>query len=131
MLFAKKGPKIDRGRALTARPEQTPVISSEKHSDGGVTLVVELEAQKWLSWFTRSPTIRRSFRLDKLGTEVYNACDGRTGVRALIKRFGSDHKLSLAEAEMSVTQYLKTLVSKGLIVIAIDREKKEPGDGGA
>ena len=69
--------------------------------------------------------------LDKLGTEVYNACDGKTGVRALMKRFGADHKLSLAEAEMSVTQYLKTLVSKGLIVIAIDREKKEPGERGA
>ena len=131
MVLAKKGPKLDRGRAMTARPEQTPVISSEKHSDGGVTLVIDLEPQKWLSWFTRTEKVRRSFRLDKLGAEVYYACDGKMGVRALIKRFARDHKLSLAEAEMSVTQYLKTLVAKGLIVIAIDREKKKPGKGGA
>ena len=70
MAFSKPKPAFDRDRALRARPEHAPAVGREESDDGGVTIVIELEPRKWLGWLAGSKTVRRSFRLDKLGAEV-------------------------------------------------------------
>ena len=125
-MFGSGKPRgLDRDRALGAKPERALAVSSEKADDGGLTLVVELEPKKWLRWLGVSGKVRRTFGLDALGAEVYNACDGKTTVRSIVRRFAKEHKISVAEAEISVTQYLQTLVSKALVLIAVDRAEKK------
>jgi hypothetical protein len=45
----------------------------------------------------------------------------------MIRKFAEKHNLSPAEAEMSVTGFLKTLMRKGLVYIAVDRNKVAGG----
>jgi hypothetical protein len=65
--------------------------------------------------------VERSFGLDVLGREVYEACDGRTKVKEIIHGFAKTHRVSLSEAEVSVTTFLKTLMTKGLVYMAVDK----------
>ena len=121
---------LGRGRALTARAQRLPVVRSEQTPDGGLTLVVRITPKRWLGWFTGSTETERTFNLDRLGAEVYQACDGKTDVRAIIRKFAATHKISVAEAEISVTTFLKTLVSKGLVALAVKRQQLDENEGG-
>jgi len=118
----KKRPKIDRKRALGARPEQLPAVK-KLQEDGSLGVTVKLQPGRWGRWFGRDTLVERTFCLDSLGREVYEACNGKADVKTIVRRFASSHKISIAEAEMSVSEFLKTLMSKGLIAIAVDRDQ--------
>ncbi len=128
-LFSKKRPKgLDRQRAFTARPEQLPVVSRKETDNGGLSLRVRLTPRAWLRWLKGSEQpVERTFNLDHLGREVYEACDGKTNVKAMIRNFAKAHNISVAEAEISVSTFLRTLVQKGIVAIAIDRKEHEKG----
>ena len=117
--MARKG--LDREQALAAKPEKMPVIKSEESEDGGLKLTVELTSRPLLGFIGGGYPVRRTFVLDVLGREVYEACDGKSDVRHIVRKFAERHKITLAEAEMSVTMFLKTLLSKNVVAIAIDR----------
>jgi len=78
-------------------------------------------APGWLRIVGGPKEIERTFRLDPIGLEVYEACDGETAVNTIIRRFSRKHRVSEAEAEVAVTTFLKTLIMKGLVVIEVDR----------
>ncbi len=86
-------------------------------------VTVRIRRAGWTRWLGGDEQIERTFALDPLGREVYDACDGRTAVRQIVRRFAAAHKVSVAEAEASVTVFLKTLMSKGLIAVEVDQEK--------
>jgi len=71
----------------------------------------------------RAGKTERSYGVDPLGREVYEACDGKTTVKGIVSGFQRRHKLSRSEAEVAVTTFLKTLVSKGLIAVAVDKDR--------
>jgi len=64
----------------------------------------------------------RKIVLDELGTFVWERCDGQTTVRDLIGIFAERYKLGRREAEVSLTEYLRTLAKRGLIGIAVPRD---------
>lgn len=123
--------EFDRERALKARPIRTPVLKSEQK--GGKTLLsVEMERPLWQRALGGERKCSRTFALDKFGMEVYQLCDGRNSVGEILNIFGRMHKLSQPDAETSVTTFLKTLMSKGLVAMEMDEEKTEerrPGLG--
>ncbi len=123
----KKRPKLDRDRAMSARPERLPAVRCEEAADGGVSVTVRLTVRSWLRWLGGGPEreITRTFTLDSFGREVYDMCNGKADVKTIIRRFADEHKLSAAEAEMSVTAFLKTLMAKGLVAVAVDRQKEQ------
>ena len=63
--------------------------------------------------------------LDQIGTQVWEMCDGRTTVEAMIRRLSEDHKLNNKEAEISLLAYLKQLGQKNLVGFVV--EKKDLG----
>lgn len=122
----KPTPGFDRERAMAARPQRLPVIAAREEDDGKLRVTVYREAPRWARMFRSGAQVEQSFRLDTLGREVYEACDGRTDVRTLIRDFARRHKISPAEAELSVTTYLRTLTTKGLVGMVVERKEREP-----
>ncbi len=121
------GPKrrIPRRAALGGRPLRLPAETVAELDGGGVEVAVRLPRPKWQTWLGAERTAVQRFELDELGREVYDGCDGRTEVRALVKRFARRHAVSLAEAELSVTQFLRTLMERGLVGMEMDRQARE------
>jgi hypothetical protein len=123
MSPAGASPKITRHAALAGRPEPLPFVRREARDDGGCKVTVMLRRRGWKRWFV-GEAVERTFGLDRLGREVYEACDGKSTVKAIVQRFAKSHKISFSEAEISVTMYLKTLVAKSLIAMAVARREK-------
>ncbi len=119
--------KIGRAAALAGKPERLPVVRTKELPDGGLNVTVRLTPRPWLRWLETPEPVERTFTLDRLGREVYDACDGKTDAKTIIRRFAESHKVSIAEAELSVATFLKTLMSKAVIAVAIDRKKEEGG----
>lgn len=114
---------LARDIALSARPERTPIVRTVERDNGGLMVVIRLIRPRWLRWLGGRPReFERAYGLDVLGREVYEACDGKTSVKTLIRNFEKQHRVSPAEAETAVTTFLRMLIAKGLVVIAIDRE---------
>lgn len=112
---------LDRTQALRARPVRVPVVRREEQPDGRLCLTVRTRAPRWFRWLgAREGELERTYRLDGLGREVYEACDGMLEVEAIIGRFAAAHRISRAEAEISVTCFLRTLTAKGLIVMQVE-----------
>ncbi len=115
-----KQPSFDRKRALEACPVRTKVIRTEDKNDK-LYVTVLLMRPKWQQWLGAEDQCQRTFGLDKYGVEVYRACDGDISVSSIIQSFAKNHKLSIAEAEISVCQFIQTLLTKGLIVMKVEK----------
>lgn len=123
MMRKDAKPPITRPSAMGARPQPTPVAERSTGKLGELNLVVEFARPGWQRRLGAPATCRRTFVLDGLGREVYEACDGRRTVAQIATRFARAHRVSAAEAEQSVAAYFKTLMSKGLIAMVMDRKE--------
>lgn len=123
-FFEKKKSFINREVALKARPEQLPTVSREEISPNELKIKVRLKRVSWQTFLGAGPEVEKTFLLDKFGREVYEFCDGKTTVEKIVKKFADNHKVSIAEAEKSITTFLKTLMSKGMVAMVIDRGEK-------
>lgn len=117
----RRKPILDRLQALAAVPVQTPVVKRERKS-GKVYLTVEFERPGWQRTLGADQHCERTYGLDAYGFEVYSFCDGTHSVQQGIERFAKQHHISLPEAELAVTSFLQTLIKKGLIGMAVEKE---------
>lgn len=115
LFRSRKAPRIDRRTALSFRPVKLPVLGREDLPGGRARVKVSLVTPRWVRLLGGRAEMERTFGLDALGREVYDMCDGRTEVSGMVRRFARSHKISVPEAELSVTTFLKTLMSKGLV----------------
>ena len=97
---------------------------AETHRGGDGLLSVTVRSKKpWfvvppLTWFVK-PRYTKTYTLDKLGTEVWDLCDGERTVEEIVDAFASRHRLTFHEARASVTGYMSELVRRGAIAIAM------------
>jgi len=122
--FARRRKVLPRPAALAARPFRLPIVRQEELDHGRLRVTVAVRAPGWVRWLGGPRELERGFGLDPIGRELYQACDGRTDVDSLIRTFSASHHVGLAEAELSVTTFLRTLISRGLIAMAVDAEEK-------
>lgn len=121
----KKKPSLSKWDALDAVPVKNRLCQAKTTEEGVIQISVAVRPSLWTKVarrLTRVPKYRK-IELDEIGTFVWNHCDGRTNVRALIKKLCKRFKLSYREGEVSLTQYLRTLARRNLIGLAV-------GDGG-
>jgi hypothetical protein len=119
MFFKKKrNTNISSEKAETGYPMQLPVKKSEKKNNK-LYLTVEFNRPKWQQLLGAKKDCQRTFGLDDYGQEVLNACDGKTNISRIIKKFAKSHKLTLVEAEASVSSFMYTLMERGLIGIQV------------
>ena len=123
MFGRKKRPELSRSVALSARPVRVPVKGTRVDEKGELHVTMEYARPGWQLRLGGTEKCERTFVLDKLGREVYEWCDHGRSVKQVVDEFVKKHKVSVAEAEYSVTTYLKTLLKKGLVAMAVDERE--------
>jgi len=112
---SRRTKQLAREDALGGRPVKLELMAKQELPKDGLRLTVTLPRPGWHRWLGGKGNIGRSFELDALGCEVYEACDGKRDVKTMIADFAQTHNLSIAEAEMSVSKFLNMLMNRGLI----------------
>lgn len=69
-----------------------------------------------VTWIVHAPAERITV-LDPLGALVWEMCDGENAVEKIIEVFAEKYSLTFHESRVSVTQYLKKLVSRGALAV--------------
>ena len=117
MLSFKKQPKIGREAMFKSKPVRNDQLTWETNDEGEVVVTLQ-RGESWkvrllskLFWIPNQKTLV----LDEIGSQVWNMCDGRTHVEAMIRKLSKIHKLNIKESEISLLAYLKKLGQKGLV----------------
>jgi len=118
-------------RMLSARLVHNSAARVEQVSDDRVKVYVKTVRPRFLvpplSWIL--PVRReRGAELDRLGTEVWNLCDGSRTVEEVIDEFAAAHGLTFHESRAAITAYAKMLVARGALAIVIQREEDNPNE---
>jgi hypothetical protein len=66
---------------------------------------------------TEERTLTKKLQLDNIGSMVWLMIDGSTDVKTIIKQIVPETGLSLQEAEISVTTFLRELGRRGPILL--------------
>jgi len=119
----KRQPKISREAMFESKPTRNDLLEWKK-TDDEVTITMT-RGDNWkvrilskVFWIPK----QKSLVLDQIGTQVWEMCDGRTTVEAMIRRLSESHKLNEKEAEISLLAYLKKLAQKRLVGFLVDKE---------
>jgi hypothetical protein len=95
----------------------------------GLLLWVPIQKRWWmgppLGWVLPFRS-EKGIALDALGAEVYGACDGTTTTERIIEAFAKRHKIRFHEARLSVLAFLKSLVTRNLVVLVSADAKVTP-----
>jgi hypothetical protein len=92
---------------LKVKPARNPYVSWKKTKKG-----------------VRIFTSGKRFDLDKIGTAVWEACDGKNTVEDIAQILHEKYKMMMSEAETSLSVYFEQLVKKGLVVLPAPEETR-------
>lgn len=110
---------FSREKALEAKPVHLPFLKKEQ-KDEKLYVTVKLQRPLWQRALGADKLCERTFGLDCYGQEVYKACGEDKKIKTIIDEFAKNHKLSVTEAEMAVTKFITTLITKGLIYVEVN-----------
>jgi len=110
--------------ALPACPVHNLAADVRQDDEGKVRVTVKARRPWFLvppvSWIVR-PRLTRTLSLDRIGSRVWNLCDGRRTIENIADEFASVYRLTFHEARASVTGYITDLVRRGALVITVAR----------
>ncbi|MFW2367515.1 MAG: PqqD family protein [Desulforhopalus sp.] len=116
-----KGPT--RTEALAGVPEISPAINWETVENGEILIEYPLPLKPFfiqlVSRFrkTREQKLTKKVQLDTVGSLVWQMFNGENDVKQIIYAVSKEKRLSLHEAEISVTTFIRELGRRGLIHI--------------
>ena len=128
---ALRGPaeRTDRQRSLEAVLRQSDEVRTEWNQDQCARLHFEtrrpraLRALRTLGALPAGEAVQeRTVDLDLVGSMIWRACNGQTRVCDVVEDIREGLQVSYREAEMSVTDYIRTLGGRGLIVLEMPEE---------
>ena len=123
--------KMDISEFLSSVPCVNNAGTTTPQSDGGLVVKVPLNRPGWLvppiSWILPFSS-HRKIRLDEIGNEVLNLCDGKTSVETIIEKFAGKNKLSFREAQLPVTKFLREMTQRGIIVIVGPQDQEKANE---
>lgn len=123
-LFTRKKPGVSPGQrrqALAAVPVRSREISWERTGDGFVRIRYPIRIRPWIAAMMRrfgltpGAPVFKKLELDLLGADVWELMDGDRSVEAIIRAFAERHRLGPAEAEVSVTAFIRELGRRGIV----------------
>ena len=121
MISAESLRAITWRSMLESRPCPNAAAAVAPQPDGTVRITVQLKKTKWimppLSWFIRPSRQRRYHLQDRVAVTIWGLCDGRRSVEAIVDEFAQRYSLTFHEARAAVTEYLKTLIQRGIVAV--------------
>jgi hypothetical protein len=114
-----------RGQVLGARPTRHPAVTFERHPDSNLILLkVPRRQDRWGNLVARWLKLpdHRKIELDEIGSDVWEWCDGSSGVGEISKKIAEKYRLNKRQSEASVTAYLKMLAERRLIGLRSGKE---------
>lgn len=136
-IFKRKkkpsGPVISKNEFLMLKPIRNPSLKWEKNEKGEVELTIPVEQSsarkgipgKVMTKFMPPLPKKRKIRLDKVGSMVWELCDGDTTVREVTEALHNKYKMMTVEAELSLDVYFKQLSKRGLLAFNVPEELHE------
>ena len=115
--------QITRTESLACVPERSPTVNWNEEDDGEVVIEYPLPLKPFFISLARKfnkgeeQTLTKKLQLDSIGSTVWLMLDGSTDVKKIIKKVAPSAGLTLQEAEISVTTFLRELGRRGLIVL--------------
>ena len=122
----EKLPALSRSEFLQMKPVRNPALKWEKNKDGVITLIVSLKkaARKGILLKMASPPKEKKIELDKIGSTIWEICDGSKTVKDIIKRLYEEYKIMPIEAEVSLNTYFTDLSKRGLLGFIVPEEAR-------
>lgn len=118
-LKTGKEPVIDRQQSLKGIPVLNQGVTFVENEPGRVVITIRVRRREgFLSRFT-PPVLERIVKLDELGSFVFHQIDNCKSTLDIIDVFSSHYRVSRREATMSTVAFLKSLVQRGVISIAV------------
>lgn len=114
---------------LTSRPVRNEAVSWDRDENGEVCITLT-RARSWkVSFLSKLFYIpeRRKLILDEVGSGVWEMCDGKTSVDAMIRRMSDQYQLNLKESEVSLLHYLRQLGQKRLLGFLVEKDRGPQG----
>jgi len=122
---SESGGKLTPERLLGGVPHKNSEVELKEDEDGPV-LWAEVRRRWWMrppfSWILPYRD-RKGFRMDQLGFEVWQACDGSRTVEQIVEEFAERHRVDFHEARIAVMQFLKDLAGRELIALVFERPR--------
>lgn len=129
-LFCKKKAATEmvkgltRTEALAGVPQRAPSATWVTLENGDILIEYPLNikpffiqlANRFHKGQEQRPT--KKLQLDGMGSRVWQMFDGEKDVKAIIREVSDQSGLSLQEAEISVTTFLRQLGRRGLILMS-------------
>ncbi len=96
-----------------------------KEKNGEVSINVNLKKGRFFKlWrFFFSLPEKKNIKLDIIGSEIWKMCDGKNTVKDIEKFVKESYNLSRKEAEISILEYINSLVRRNLIGLEIRRKE--------
>ena len=127
MLFRRKRktPQLSRRQTLACRVVRNPEVIERIRDAGDLELTLALKPARWTRLLGRDPEVPaiRKYQLDDLGRYVWEQAADSPTVESLIRQFAEHHKINIRESEVSVTAFLRSMMQRGLVGMAV----AEPG----
>lgn len=112
---------------LDSVPIRNPRAQATREADGTLTLSMEVAPPAWMRplrrWIRIPPPTTR-YRLDRVGTEVFESIDGAKTFEALIDEFAARHKLMFFESRALLVIYVQLLMKRGVIGIGVPSQPR-------
>lgn len=120
-LLERKKSKVAFTQQLSSVPVKNHRMEELERDDGCVILRLQLAYPRWMLPLKALLNLHdaKRVRLDRVGTGVLDRIDGHKTFEQLIDEFAADHALTFFEARALLMQYLRTLMGKGIVVIAL------------
>lgn len=124
-LFRKKTEPegLTRTEALACIPHTSPSVTWKEAENGDILIEYPLNIKPFFIQLARrfnkgrEQKHTKQLQLDNMGSIVWQMFDGEKDVRTIIRAVADQSGLSLQEAEISVTTFLRELGRRGLIII--------------
>ncbi len=121
-----KGIRIPREKWLRSIPVRI-TDEYEIDEDGNAVILLQIEYKgirgKLVKMFSITPLPQyKKIVLDKMGTTVWQLCDGKHTVDDIIRHLVKKTGMSRRNMEIAIYNYLKTLIEKGLIELHIPED---------
>jgi len=115
-----KIPPISRSEFLSIKPVRNPNVKWERRESGDILIRIPLPPPKGLTklllkMFSVNASEKKIVIPDKIGTLVWELCDGKRTVREISETLQKRFKIMPVEAEVSLSSYLNNLSKKGLV----------------